>query len=97
MAQYYEVLWLCVLIFLALGLLLAMLRAIRGPRIADRVVGVNLIGTQSTLCLAVLAVLLEENWLLDVCIVYCMVSFLAVLLLTKLMIAAARREEEHHD
>ena len=97
MAQYYEVLWLCVLIFLALGLLFAMLRAIRGPRIADRVVGVNLIGTLSTLCLAVLAVLLEENWLLDVCIVYCMVSFLAVLLLTKLMIAAARREEEHHD
>lgn len=97
MAQYYEVLWLCVLIFLALGLLFAMLRAIRGPRIADRVVGVNLIGTLSTLCLAVLAALLEENWLLDVCIVYCMVSFLAVLLLTKLMIAAARREEEHHD
>lgn len=97
MAQYYEVLWLCVLIFLALGLLFAMLRAIRGPRIADRVVGVNLIGTLSTLCLAVLAVLLEENWLLDVCIVYCMVSFLAVLLLTKLMIAAARREEEDHD
>ena len=55
-----------VLLTLGLGLIPALVRAIRGPRTADRILGINLIGTLSTACIAVLAVLLRQSWLLDV-------------------------------
>ena len=78
------------LLVLAAGVLFALIRAIRGPRIADRIVGVNLIGSMSSGMIAVLAVLLKQSWLVDVSLVYCMISCLAVVVLAKIRIAAHR-------
>ena len=84
------------LLVLAAGLFFALLRAIRGPRIADRIMGINMIGTMVSLTLAILSVWLRQSWLLDVCILYAMISFLAVVVLAKVCIAA-RKQEEGHD
>jgi len=67
--------------------LFALIRALVGPTRADRIIGINLIGTLSTTVLAVLAVLFFEDWLLDVCLIYCLISFLAVVVLAKVHIA----------
>ena len=56
----------------------SLFRAVRGPRPMDRVVGINMTNTLAMLCLAVCAFLLDESWLLDVCLIYGMISFLAV-------------------
>ena len=83
---------------LAAGTFFALLRAIRGPRVADRIVGINMSGTISTAMIAILAVLLDENWLLDVSLIYCMISFLAVVVLSKIHISTyGRGEDEHHE
>ena len=79
---------------LAVGVFFALMRAIRGPRVADRIVGINMTGTLSTAMIAILAVLLGENWLLDVSLIYCMISFLAVVVLTKIHISAHKRGED---
>ena len=43
MERYYTWLLSGALIVLAVGILFALIRAIRGPRIADRVLGINMI------------------------------------------------------
>jgi multicomponent Na+:H+ antiporter subunit F len=58
-------------------------RAIKGPKIADRIVAVNMMGTLTMVIIAVLAVKMDEGYLVDICIIYAMISFLAVTLLTK--------------
>lgn len=80
-----------ILLCLAVGLGFALLRAIQGPRMADRILGINMAGSLTTAAIAVLAVDLQQSWLLDVCLIYCMISFLAVVVLAKIRIAA--REE----
>ena len=86
-----------VLFFLALGLFFALIRAMRGPRTADRILGINMAGSLTTAMIAVLAVLLEQSWLLDVCLIYCMISFLAVTVLAKVRIAFHEEGKEETD
>ncbi len=93
MTDRYQNLFIAALIVLAAGILLALIRAIRGPRVADRIMGINMIGTMSTACIAILSVLLRQSWLLDVGLIYCMISFLAVVVLVKNHIAAHREED----
>ncbi len=95
MTDRYDLLYTAALILLAAGIFLALIRAIRGPRVADRIVGVNMIGTLSTACIAILSVRLHQSWLLDVGLIYYMISFLAVVVLVKNHIASHRKEDRH--
>jgi len=96
MERAYDILLLCILFGLGLGILFALIRAIRGPRTADRVMGVNMIGTQGLLAIAVLAMYRKESWLLDVALLYALISFLsvAVLAMTRIRKARAHAEQE---
>ena len=72
-----------ILIFLAILLLFCLIRAIKGPTIADRVVAVNMMGTMVMVIIAMLAVYMGEGYLLDICLIYAMISFLGVVVLCK--------------
>ena len=74
---------LTVCLILAVLVILCLIRAIIGPRIADRVVAVNMMGTMVIVIISILSVMLNEGYLMDVCIIYAMISFLAVIVLTK--------------
>lgn len=74
------------LIVLALCLALCFLRTLIGPRIADRFVAVNMIGTQIIIIICILSVYSMESGLVDMAIIYAMFSFLAVVLFTRLYI-----------
>lgn len=86
-----------VMVCLTAGLGFALVRAIRGPRMADRIVGINMTGSLTTAIIAILAVYLKESWLLDVCIIYCLISFLAVVVLAKINIVSHEKGEEFDD
>ena len=86
-----------VLVFLTAGVFFSLLRAIRGPRMADRILGINMTGSLTTAAIGVLAVLLEQSWLREVCRIYCMISFLAVVVLAKISIASHEEQEEYDD
>ena len=81
--QAYHILFMAVLIVLAVLLMLCLVRAIIGPRVADRIVSVNMMGTMVIVIIAILALMLGEGYLVDICIIYAMISFLAVIVLTK--------------
>ena len=83
-AQAYQTVYIAVLIVLAVLVILSFIRVIKGPRLADRVVVVNVIGTLTIMMICILSIMLEEGYLLDVALIYAMISFLAVIVLTKI-------------
>ena len=97
MENWFDYLLLGVLFLLTAGLFFSLLRAIRGPRMADRILGINMTGSLTTAAIGVLAILLDQSWLLDVCLIYCMISFLAVVVLAKVAIASHEEKEEFDD
>ena len=82
------------LIILAVMLMLCLLRAVLGPRVADRIVAVNMMGTMVIVMIAILTVNMEEGYLVDICLIYAMVSFLAVIVITKVYMGAYRERKE---
>ena len=96
MDEAYRILFIVILFCLGVGILFALIRAIKGPRTADRIMGVNMIGTMSLLAIAVIALLFSESWLLDVSLIYGLISFLAVIALVKTHIAGHKKEKEEN-
>ncbi len=91
-----------VLIFLAIILFACLIRAIMGPRVADRVIAVNMMGTVVMVMISILALLLKEGYLMDVCLIYACISFLAVVVITKVYLGVfaermIEEEEKHGD
>ena len=83
LVQQYEWIFYIILVVLAVMLLLCLVRAMIGPRIADRLVSVNMMGTMIMCIIVILGVILEEGYLADIALIYAMISFLAVVVLTK--------------
>ena len=68
----------------AVLLILSLIRAVRGPRIADRLVAVNMMGTLVMTMIGLVAVLKGQGYLVDICLIYALISFLAVVVLTRI-------------
>ena len=99
MTEAYNVLYTAVLVIIGTLLIACLVRAIRGPRIADRVIAVNMMGTLIVISICILSFLMAEGWLVDIAMIYTMLSFLAVVLLVRIYIALNRkrgRGEDHH-
>ncbi len=79
-----HIFFLIVLVILGILLFLCLLRAIRGPEVSDRLVASNMMGTIVLVMICTLSLLLNEGFLVDVAIVYSLLSFLSVVLITKL-------------
>ena len=90
------------IIVLAVLTFFCLVRTIKGPRLVDRIVGTNMIGTMT---IAVIAAYLNESSILDICLIYAIMSFVAVIVLTKIYIGIynekksrqSRIEEESQD
>lgn len=82
------------IIILGILCFFCMARSIIGPKIADRIVAVNMIGTMTIMIIAILAVKMQEGFLVDVAIIYALVSFLAVVVIVKVYMGVYREREE---
>lgn len=92
----YQTLCAVALLVLAVLAMICLVRCILGPRISDRVLAINMIGALTTIMVAVCVVLLGEGYLADIALVYAMLSFLAVIVLSKVYsgIYYERKHEE---
>ena len=88
----YEYLAIAVMICIALLIVACLIRSVLGPRVTDRIVAVNSIGTMTITVIALFSVLLGEAYLLDVALIYAMISFVAVIVLTKIYTGVYREE-----
>ena len=97
MSAEYNLLFTVALSALGVLMLACLARAIIGPRVADRIVGINMIGTIAIMMIAILAVMLDEGYLVDIAIIYAMLSFLAVVVLVKIFIGIYQAGRQRDD
>ena len=100
LVQQFDWIFHIVLIVLALMMILCLFRAIVGPRMADRLIAINMMGTMVMTIICIMAVILEESSLVDICLIYALISFLAVVVLTKVYTGVYMEEkdkEEHKE
>ena len=81
---------------LAVMMIASFVRAVKGPSIGDRIVAVNMIGTQIIIMIGVVALMMNESYLTDVAMLYALISFLAVVVLCKVYMGVflERRAQE---
>ena len=85
------------MIILAILIILCLIRAIIGPKVADRIVAANMMGTMVTAIIGILAVKMDEGYLADICIIYAMLSFLAVIVLTKVYTGVYQKSKQEKE
>ena len=93
----YPGMFITVLIILAIMLFACLIRAVKGPRIADRIVAINMMGTMVMVMIAVLSLLLREGYLVDICLIYAMVSFLAVIVISKVYLGVYKEKRQENE
>lgn len=63
--------------------LLVLYRAIKGPRVYDRLLAVNTIGTKTVVLLALIGFMYERPYFLDIALVYALINFIATIAFLK--------------
>lgn len=99
-ANAYDVLFQSALVVLAVMTLLCLIRAIQGPRIADRIVSINMISTLTIAMICILAIRQNQGYLMDVALIYALIGFLAVVVLCKVYMGItleAREQKQKED
>ena len=84
--QAYEALYTFALIVIALLLCVMLFRSVKGPGVTDRLLSINMVGTLVIAGIVILSRLLGEAWLLDVALIYTMISLVSVLILARVLI-----------
>lgn len=64
-------------------MLLALLRAVFGPTVYDRILAVNMFGTKTVLLIAVLGFLTGRPEFLDLALVYVLINFIGTIAILK--------------
>ncbi len=62
---------------------LALVRAVAGPTVPDRILAANMFGTKTVLLIAVLGFLTERPEWLDLAVVYALVNFVGTIAVAK--------------
>ena len=68
---------------IVIAMVLALLRAILGPTIYDRILAVNLFGTKALLLIALMGFLTNRPEFLDIALVYALINFIATIAIMK--------------
>lgn len=66
-----------------LAAVLVLYRAIKGPRVYDRLLAVNVIGTKTVILIALIGFMYERPYFLDVALVYALINFIATIAFLK--------------
>ncbi len=74
---------------------LAIIRALRGPSVYDRVLAVNMFGTKTVLLVAVIAFLFGRPDFLDLALAYALINFVGVLAVLEFFQSRALRRQLH--
>ena len=82
----YEALYTFALTGIALLLFVMLFRSVKGPSVTDKLLSINMVGTLVIAAIVILSRLLGEAWLLDVALIYTMISLVSTLILARVLI-----------
>ncbi|MBQ3078412.1 MAG: sodium:proton antiporter [Clostridia bacterium] len=97
MENAYELVFTIALCVLGVYMFACLVRAIIGPTTADRVISINMVGTIVIMMILLLALLKNEGYLVDIALIYALLSFLAVVLLVRIFISLNRKRGRKED
>lgn len=66
-----------------LAIFLVLYRAIKGPKVYDRLLAVNVIGTKTVILIALVGFIYSRPHFLDIAIVYALINFIATFAILK--------------
>lgn len=92
----YSILYGSVIVGLLILIGIMLVRSIIGPRVTDRILSVNMMGTMVICTIAILSRLLNESYLLDVSLIYAMISFVSVLMMAAMFIHDKEKQDNGH-
>lgn len=78
-------------------MLLALLRAILGPSLYDRILAVNMFGTKTVLLIAVVGFLIGRPEFLDIALLYALMNFISVIAILRFFEYDQRRSTENEE
>ncbi len=93
---YSTIFFIVIMVILSLIICACLLRAILGPRFTDRLVAANMIGVKTIVMVAILTAFLEEGFMADVALIYAMLSFLAVIIISRIVVFRERSEKSRN-
>jgi len=64
-------------------MIMALVRAVKGPSIYDRILAVNMFGTKTVLMIAVLGFLMGRPEFLDIALAYALINFVGTIAVLK--------------
>ena len=73
-------------VFLSITIFACLLRAILGPRFTDRIIAANIIGTKTIALISIMSLIVGEDYLVDICLIYAIISFMSVVVLARSVI-----------
>ena len=82
-------------VFLSVSIFFCLMRATLGPRYSDRIIAANIVGTKIIILIAVLSLVIGEGYLVDICLIYAVISFLSVVVLARSVIE--KKESQQND
>lgn len=82
----YQMLYMTALVVLGILIGVMLIRSVIGPRITDRILCINTIGTMVISCILILSRMLDEAYLADVALIYTLISFTSVIILATVYI-----------
>ncbi len=97
MEKLYELAMRIALIVAGLGLFACLLRAVKGPSTADRLIAINMTGTVVIAMILILTIMLKEGYLADIALIYALLSFLAVVVLARIIVPLNRKRGKEGD
>ncbi|MFI3115419.1 MAG: monovalent cation/H+ antiporter complex subunit F [Clostridia bacterium] len=83
------------LIFMAVLTFMYLARSILGPQFFDRILGINSLNTIIILMICIIAVMQEESYIVDVALIYAMLSFVTVVILCKAYLRSHKMNREN--
>ncbi|MBQ3170108.1 MAG: sodium:proton antiporter [Clostridia bacterium] len=97
MASAYDILFTSVLAIFGVFMFICLFRAVIGPTTADRVISINMIGGIVIMLIILLSLMMNEGFLVDMAVIYALLSFLAVVILGRIYIIINKRREKEED
>ncbi len=82
-------------VFLSVSIFFCLMRAALGPRYSDRIIAANIVTTKIIILIAVLSLVIGEGYLVDICLIYAVISFLSVVVLARSVIE--KKENQKND
>lgn len=70
-------------VFISVTIFFCLLRTALGPKFTDRITAANIIGTKVIVLIAVMAMIIGEGYLVDICLIYAIINFMSVVVLSR--------------